>query len=80
MEPQEYEVIPFDAERNDLKTHRTWGSWSIEGQFLITWTKDGLKVATRIPNVVAGFRSELVERLEVPTIRKVAPNYAESAE
>lgn len=80
MEPREYDIIPFDAEGNELKRHRTSGGWSIEGNFLITWTKDGEKQASRIPNSIARFETKPVDILESFPLRKVVPDDLASPE
>lgn len=82
---QEYEVVLCDADpisdgAMELQRIRTYGSWQVEGRFLITWNSDGMRQADRLPANCTQIRTELVKKEELPTVRGVDPSYAESAE
>lgn len=85
MEPKEYIVEQNFGNGDIYKTYTTYGTWSIEGDFLITWTKDGLRMADRIgPNVMTITTTD--SEAKFPALRSAAPpeglaaDYAASAE
>lgn len=48
-----YEVLLYhhEADESPIDHYLTYGSWNIEGNFLITWMEDGRRIARRIPEL-----------------------------
>lgn len=87
MEPQEYDVILIDNEpiaglEGDMELERIrCTGWQVEGDFLCHWNGNGEKQAKRIPSNCTNIKTVRIEEtVELPTVRGVAPDYADSAE
>jgi hypothetical protein len=79
MPEQEYVVIVRgQGEGSRLGSFVTFGSWIIEGGWLITWDSEGLRSGHKLPDEATRIETELPK--ELPTVRGVAPDYANSAE
>lgn len=59
--PIEYKVEVYVGEIDPINTHRTWGNWYIEGNFIIVYDRNGLKYAYALPDGIT-----MIKTVEMP--------------
>jgi hypothetical protein len=78
--PPKFRVDMYGA-LNDLdpiETHWTFGSWQIEGNYLITWDEAGLRTASFIPLIVTRITTTEQGRHEIKDMNEEAEDVADA--